>query len=47
MGELFRVNLTTVKMTIYVDADHAHDLVTRRSITGTLIMLNNMPILDK
>jgi hypothetical protein len=28
-------------MTVYVDADHAHDLVTRRSITGILVMLNN------
>jgi hypothetical protein len=25
-----------VRMTVYVDADHAHDLVTRRSITGIL-----------
>jgi hypothetical protein len=33
-----------VKMTVYVDADHAHDLVTRRSITGILVMLNNTPI---
>jgi hypothetical protein len=33
-----------VRMTIYVDADHAHDLVTRRSITGILVMLNNTPI---
>jgi hypothetical protein len=31
-------------MTVYVDADHAHDLVTRRSITGILVMLNNTPI---
>jgi hypothetical protein len=31
-------------MTIYVDADHAHDLFTRRSITGILIILNNTPI---
>jgi hypothetical protein len=27
-------------MTVYVDADHAHDLVSRRSITGILVMLN-------
>jgi hypothetical protein len=27
-----------VRMTVYVDADHAHDLVTRRSITGFLVM---------
>jgi hypothetical protein len=33
-----------VRMTVYVDADHAHDLVTRRSITGILIMLNKIPI---
>jgi hypothetical protein len=25
-----------VRMTVYVDADHAHDLVTRRSVTWTL-----------
>jgi hypothetical protein len=31
-------------MTVYVDADHAHDLVTRRSITGILVKLNNTPI---
>jgi hypothetical protein len=33
-----------VRMTVYVDADHAHDLVTRRSITGILVMLNNTTI---
>jgi hypothetical protein len=27
-----------------VDADHAYDLVTRRSITVILMMLNNTPI---
>jgi hypothetical protein len=31
-------------MTVYVDDDHAHDLVTRRSITGILVMLTNTPI---
>jgi hypothetical protein len=30
-----------VRMTVYVDTDHAHDLVIRRSITGILVMLNN------
>jgi hypothetical protein len=30
-------------MTVYVDADYAHDLVTRRSITGILGILNNTP----
>jgi hypothetical protein len=33
-----------VKMTVYVDTDHAHDLVTRISITGILVMLNNTPL---
>jgi hypothetical protein len=34
-----------VRMTVYVDADHAHDLVTRRSITGILVVLNNTHII--
>jgi hypothetical protein len=33
-----------LRMTVYVDADHSHDLVIRRSITGILVMLNNTPI---
>jgi hypothetical protein len=33
-----------VSMNVYVDADHAHGLITRISITGILVMLNNMPI---
>ena len=33
-----------VRITVYVDAYHAHDLVTRRSITGILLMFNNTPI---
>jgi hypothetical protein len=33
-----------VRMTVYVSADHAYDLVTGRSITGILVMLNNTPI---
>ena len=31
-------------LTIYVDADHARDKLTRRSVTGILILLNNTPI---
>jgi hypothetical protein len=34
----------SVRITVYVDVDHAHDLVTRISITGILIMQNNTPI---
>jgi hypothetical protein len=32
------------RMTVYVHSDHAHDLVTRISITVILVMLNNKPI---
>jgi hypothetical protein len=32
-----------VRMNVYVNDDNAHDLVTRRSITGILVMLNNTP----
>jgi hypothetical protein len=35
---------TRVRMTVYVDADHEHDLVRRRSITRILVILNNIPI---
>ena len=31
-------------LTCYVDADHARDMVTRRSVTGILVLLNNTPI---
>ena len=33
-----------VRMTCFVDADHAGDKVTRRSYTGLVILLNNAPI---
>jgi hypothetical protein len=32
-------------MAVYVDADHAHDIVTRKTITGILVMLNNTSII--
>ena len=33
-----------VKMSVFVDADHVGDKVTRRSQKGILIFLNNAPI---
>ena len=33
-----------VRMTVYKDADHAHDIVTRRSVTGILLLINNTPV---
>ena len=34
----------TVSITCYVDADHVRDKLTRRSVTGIIILINNMPI---
>jgi hypothetical protein len=34
----------SARITCYVDADHAHDVVTRRSVTGIILMVNNTPI---
>ena len=31
-------------LTCFVDADHARDMVSRRSVTGILVLLNNTPI---
>ena len=33
-----------VRITAYKDSDHAHDLVTRRSVTGILLFINNTPV---
>ena len=34
----------SLKITTYFDADHAHDLETRRLVTGVVILLNKTPI---
>jgi len=34
----------SVKITAFVDADHARDKLTRRSVTGIVVLLNNTPI---
>ncbi|MGH3053654.1 MAG: reverse transcriptase domain-containing protein, partial [Gaiellaceae bacterium] len=34
-----------VTVTCFVDSDHAHDTVTRRSVTGYIIVLNSMPFI--
>ena len=33
-----------IRITVYKDSDHAHDLVTRRSVTGILLLVNNTPV---
>ena len=32
------------QITCYVDADHARNTVTRRSVTGILLLINNTPV---
>ena len=32
------------RITVYVDADHAHDKVTRRSVTGLILFVNGTPV---
>ena len=32
------------RITVYVDADHAHDQVTRRSVTGIILFVNGTPV---
>ena len=34
----------TARITAYVDADHARDKVTCRSVTGVLLLINNTPL---
>ena len=33
-----------VKDTVYVDADHAHDLITHCSVNGLVFFINNTPM---
>jgi hypothetical protein len=33
-----------IRLTCFKDADHAHDVVIQRSVTGMLLFANNMPI---
>ena len=33
-----------VRITVYKDADYAHDIVMRRSVTGVILFLNNTPV---
>jgi hypothetical protein len=32
------------QITVIVDADHAHDVVTRRPVTGIVLFINNTPV---
>ena len=34
----------SVTITVFVDADHASESVTRRSVTGIMLFINNTPI---
>ena len=41
---MLRLKKRAVRLTVYVDADRAHDQMTRRSITGIIVFLNNTPM---
>ena len=34
----------SAQISVYVDADHAHDVVTRRSVTGIVLFINQTPV---
>lgn len=36
-----------LNLTVYADADHAHDQVTRKSITGIIVFIGSTPIIAK
>ena len=42
--ELPKPLLNELKVTAFVDSDHAHDKVTRRSITGLIIFVGRTPV---
>jgi hypothetical protein len=41
---MLKAKSNPVNLTAYVDANHAHDKMTRRSVTGYIIFINNTPI---
>jgi hypothetical protein len=42
--DLHSEKVPSFRMTVNIDAHHVHDLVTRNSITGILVVLNNTVI---
>ena len=43
-GDMLTPKGKTAHLTCFVDADHARDKVTRKSVTGIVLLLNNTPI---
>jgi hypothetical protein len=43
-SKIYLTNHRHHKLTVYVDADHARNNVTRRSVTGILPLINNTPL---
>ena len=37
--------MKAMRITVFVDADHAHDKKTRRSVTGIIALLNSTPMM--
>ena len=42
--DMLNLKGSKARITVYVDADHAHDQVTRRSVTGIIVFINNTPV---
>jgi hypothetical protein len=32
------------QITVFIDANHTHDVVTRRSVAGIILFINNTPV---
>jgi hypothetical protein len=43
-GDMLEPKGMEARLTVYVDADHARNKVTRRSVTGIIMLLNNTPL---
>ena len=43
-GEIPEPKELRARITVCKNADHAHDLLTRRSVTGILLFINNTPV---
>ena len=43
MHDMLKPKGSKARITVYVDADHAHGQVTRRSVMGIIVFVNNTP----
>ena len=43
-GKVPETKVDDLEITAFVDSDHTHDILTRRSVTGLLILLRQTPV---